>query len=464
MSSLPTLIQGFLLLIFSTLPFNIFSQTVVPQPEPLAHYLKEGLQSNLLLRQKHLSLEKSIWALKAANSYFLPQVSLSTAYTHGQGGRSIALPMGDLLNPVYSTLNQLTESNNFPQIENVEQTFFPQNFYDAHVRTAMPLVNADLHYNKRIQQEKVALLEWEVKAYEKELVKTIKQAYYHYLSAGEAVRIWQSALELVQQNLEVNQSLLRNGKGLPALVLRAKSELEGVKAQLYEAENGAQNARRYFNFLLNKPQESPVEVSAGTAAAVAEVPRLLLQTQASIAGREELQMIQTAERLNQRVLQMKQQAWVPKVNAFLDLGAQADNMQFNSQARYYLLGLSLDVPLFSGFRNRYETRQAQLEVEASKLSFDQATQQLQLAAASAYSALATAYQNYTAAQQRLLAAQAYFRLLERGYKEGTNSLIEFIDARNQLTTAQLQLSLNTYRVLGALAQYERETSTYSNND
>ncbi len=443
------------MLLFAALSQQALSQT------PLDVYLQEGLKSNLALQQKHVSLERAVYALKVANSYFLPSLNFAAGYTHGNGGRSIALPVGDLLNPVYSTLNQLTESNNFPQIENVEQTFFPQNFYDAHVRVAMPLINTELYGNKRIHQDKVLLQEWELKAYERELVKNIKQAYYQYLGALEAVKILESALGLVEQNLEVNESLLRNGRGLPASVLRARSELETVKAQQYEAAYGVENARRYFNFLLNKPQDTPIETTAGLEAQVAAVPQLLLKTQEEVPSmREELQMLQTGERMTQTALRIKEQARLPRLNAFIDLGAQADNMQYNRDARYYLLGVSLDLPLFNGFRNRFETRQAQLEVKGAQLSLEQTRQQLQLTTANAQNGLATAHQNYTAAQQRLQASQAYFRLLERGYKEGSNSLIEFIDARNQYTNAQLQLTLDTYRVLGALAQYERETAAF----
>jgi outer membrane protein len=43
----------------------------------------------------------------------------------GDGGRFFNIPVGDLLNPVYSTLNAITQLELFPQIENVNQNFFP---------------------------------------------------------------------------------------------------------------------------------------------------------------------------------------------------------------------------------------------------------------------------------------------------------------------------------------------------
>jgi outer membrane protein TolC len=49
--------------------------------------------------------------------------------------------------------------------------------------------------------------------------------------------------------------------------------------------------------------------------------------------------------------------------------------------------------------------------------------------------------------------------VERGYREGVNSLIEFIDARNQLTSASLQKNLSTYKLLKANAQLKRQLHT-----
>ncbi|WP_051068867.1 TolC family protein [Cesiribacter andamanensis] len=422
-------------------------------------YVQQGLHSNLLLQQKHLGLEKAQYSLKAASSLFMPSVGLSGTYTHGQGGRTIAIPVGDMLNPVYATLNQLTESQHFPQIENVEQSFFPRHFYDVRMRTSMPLLNTSLQHNRSIRQEQLQLQEWEVKIYERELILHIKQAYWGYLSALEAVRIWESALELVQKNLAVNESLLRNGSGLPASVLRAQSELEGVKAQLLEAQNKAHTAQRYFNFLLNRDQTSAIEAVERPDERLEKIPQLLLQAEGEEGGsREELQQLRTGERLQSSLLRLSQQQGVPTVGAFLDLGLQAENMAYTKQAPYFLMGLSLDMPLFSGFRNRYEVRQARLDLKSSQLQLDHTRQQLQLAARTARNELATAYQHQAAARQRLIAATSYFRLLERGYAEGTYSLIEFIDARNQLTSAQLQQSITTYQVLSALAQYERQTA------
>ena len=90
------------------------SSLVQGQPTILESYVAEGLENNLALQRKQLGYEKSLAALKEAKGLFMPAVSFNATYTLAYGGRAIQFPIGDLLNPVYSTLNQLTESQNFP--------------------------------------------------------------------------------------------------------------------------------------------------------------------------------------------------------------------------------------------------------------------------------------------------------------------------------------------------------------
>src|SRR5215467_12808973 len=76
--------------------------------EVLKQYVDEALDNNLVLKERKISLDKSLVALKEARSLFLPTTWFEGEYTLAKGGRSIDIPVGDLLNPVYKTLNQLT--------------------------------------------------------------------------------------------------------------------------------------------------------------------------------------------------------------------------------------------------------------------------------------------------------------------------------------------------------------------
>src|SRR5262245_58206169 len=115
----------------------IFQPSLRGQDIP-QQYIEEALNNNLVLKEKKVSLDKGLVALKQARSLFLPTTWFETQYTLANGGRSIDIPIGDLLNPVYKTLNQLTATNHFPTVSNVSEPLLPNNFYDARIRTTMP--------------------------------------------------------------------------------------------------------------------------------------------------------------------------------------------------------------------------------------------------------------------------------------------------------------------------------------
>ena len=199
---------------------------------PLDNYIAQGLANNVVLQQKHIALDRAMQDLKEAKSLFLPSVNLNASYLSGEGGRYFDFPVGDLVNPVYTTLNQFIGQERFPQVDNVQAYLNPNNYYDAHVRASMPLLNTDIIHNRRIQQHAVQLQEYEVDIYRRELVKDIKVAYYNVLMAAQAVRSYTSALQLLERNVEVTRSLHRHGSGVPAQVLRAQAEQEQITAQL----------------------------------------------------------------------------------------------------------------------------------------------------------------------------------------------------------------------------------------
>jgi outer membrane protein TolC len=223
-----------------------------------------------------------------------------------------------------------------------------------------------------------------------------------------------------------------------------------------EAQNLVQTTKKYFNFILNKDLDSDIDTSYNIRLNISQIDSVLAGNY-DLSGMEEIKMSEIGKSINESVLQMKKLYWVPKVNAFADLGAQDKVWNFNNDSKYYLLGVQLSVPVFEAFRNSYKVDEAELKVKDAQLSLDLTTNQLKLKQSIARSNLITARQNYYTAGKKYETACNYERLIEKGYKEGINTFIETIDARSQLTQASLMVNINANKVLSALANYERES-------
>ncbi len=446
------LFQGFILL-FWTHSTSVQAQTV------LDTYIKEGLANNLVLQDKNASLEQSLLALKDAKSFFLPSMDFGANYTLAEGGRTIAFPVGDLLNPVYSTLNKLTASNKFPQIENVSEQLLPDNFYDTRFRTTLPLLNTDLIYQQQIRKEQVNWNSCQVEIYRATLIQDIRIAFFNFCAAHSSIKILKNTLQLVEQNLKDTRSLVENGKRLPAALLRVESELEQVKSLVIEAELKTSNAAQYLNFLVNRPldQEVPFEEMHLD---MSRLDQLLLED--LHPKNPELRAMQSMETIQETVLKSGKNYWIPKLSTYADLGSQGFDWNFDSQSRYLMWGLNFSMPVFQGGRNQNQIQRNVIGLQAVQRQKELVNQKLTLGLQTQRNEVKTLLAALQSSEKKLVSASAYLKLVDKAFKDGSQSLLEYIDARNQYTQAALQKNISAYKLQMALAQLERQLFTETN--
>lgn len=424
----------------------------------LDQYIQEGFKNNQGLQQQQIALEKSLFALKEAKALFLPQIMFATDYFLAGGGRTVDFPAGDLLNPVYSTLNQLTNSNNFPQLENQQILLNPNNFYDVKFRTTLPLFNLEIAYNARIKREQLNMQTLELALYKRELAKDIKTAYFNYLQALEAVKIYELGVDLVRESKRINEVLFQNDKVNRTAVLRAENEILKLESQREGAVQNAHSAQAYFNFLLNRPFEVPIAIDSSY-----QNNAELTGGKTGISQREELLQLQTVGNINQQLLGLSKAYWLPKLGTFLDLGSQGFEGQFDAQTRYYFFGLSLQWNLFSGGRNQHKVRQLQLDQKQWQLQSDEVENQLNLQLTTVLNDYKSALYSYQAAQSSVATAAKFYTDVLRLYKEGQVLFIELLDAQNQWLQAQLQRNISLYNTYVKAAEIERANASFNLN-
>jgi outer membrane protein TolC len=421
----------------------------------LDSYIQIGLENNEVVKQQNFDINKSMYALQEARALFYPTVSLNANYTKADGGRTIDIPIGNLLNPVYSSLNQITNSNAFPTLQNQSVLLNPDNFYDAKIHTTMPLLNFEIIYNKRIRSQQSSLQKIELEIYQRELVKEIKIAYYKYLQSLEGVTIYEQALNLVKENQRVNQALFKNEKINRTAVLRSDNEVLRIEANLETAKQNSNNAKAYFNFLINRKLDTEIEADTQNE----NLPGLMLEE--NTKNREELKKLDLVQELNGNVGRLTKSYWFPKLSGFADVGFQDFDFEVNKQSRYYLAGLSLEWNIFSGNKNKY--RLGQVEEDSKKIASqkDNAGQQLLLQYEVAQNNLKSALKQFDAEKDQKEAAQKYNDDITKLYKEGQAIYIELLDAQNQWVNAQLNTNVSLYNSWIAFAELERANATFT---
>ena len=419
-------------------------------------YIKEGLENNESIRQQGFLLEKSIYALDEAKSLFGPTVAFSASYTKAVGGRTIEFPAGDLLNQAYATLNKLTNSNSFAPLQNQRIELFNNNFYDALFHTSLPLLDAELIYNKKIRGQQTDLQKSEVLLFKRELVRSIKNAYYQYAKAVNAVKIYETSLKLVQENKRINQALFDNQRANRTAVIRSDNEVSKYQADLTSAQQNQLTAKAYFNFLLNKPATDTVSVDS-----VYTLPAGEALSDTTVSRREELAQLKTSQAINDNNIALAKSYIIPKIGTFIDLGAQDYVFHFDDNSKYYFFGISLDWSLFASGKNTYRKKQAMADRQSIAAQTDYVVAQLRTQLISSKNAFVSAIAQYSAAQSQQRSSETYYHDELRLYKEGQAIYIELLDAQNQLINARLESNNALFDTWIRFAEIERANASFN---
>ena len=429
------------------------------QSEILNNYVQEGLKNSQTLKQQNFQLQKAVFALSEAKTLFKPNINFNTTISAAQGGRKIEIPIGDLVNPVYTTLNKLTSSNSFPQIQNTSEQLVPRDFYDVRVRTTMPLINAELKYNQAIKQDQITMQQNEIQIYKRELVRDIKLAYINYLKATEAIKVYENALKILRESERVNESLIKNGSANPTVLVRTRNEISKINAEFDNSRGNQKNAAAYFNFLLNKDFTEKITLDS--------LGKDGLKSELAEGHREELDKIQTGISINRQLLGINQSYKKFKIGASLDLGSQGRFAQIASTDKnffapntFVLLGISFDLPVYSFGRNQLKIMQSEMEIASLDAQMQQVRNQLDLQAELAKNSLNSAKEIYESKASQVSTAERYYRDMFRRYKEGNLNFIELLDAQTQTTTAQLQQSISLYDVWIKWVELERAKASF----
>ncbi|MBN2104944.1 TolC family protein [bacterium] len=444
------------------------SMLLFGQAAVLDEYLHIALKQNLALQEKTFSLQQSIAALKEARGMFLPSVSLEARYSRAGGGREISIPVGDLMNPVYKALNQLyAESGKtagFPEnIPNVSEPFLREKEHETKIRFIQPVFQPGIYHNYKIKQDLLDIERASRNIYARHLVADVKTAYFNYLKAGQIVTLFKETELLLQENLRISQSLFENEKVTQAVVYRAEAELHAFHQQQANAEKNRDLSRSYFNFLLNRPLDTSIIKSNTIEGAGRQFLTPEEAEYQAIIRREELLQLNKAIEIADHQTGLARSGFLPGITAVLDYGYQGEDYKFGPQDDYWMANLVASWNLFHGFQDKYKIDQEKYQKKQRQIQLEALKTQIQLQVRETCHNLQVALKNIEAAHARKKAAKKSFLIVKRQFQEGMASHIEFIDARNTQTQADVNAIVAQYDYCIQLAEYEKITADYPIN-
>ena len=446
------------------------AQPVVTVEDGLRQVLGDALAANLELRAGTAAIAQRMAGLDQARARYLPAIDIAARYSVADGGRTIELPVGDLLNPVYATLDEMLVASGqpprFPRIENQSITFLRGNEQETKLVLEQPLYEPRLRPNVDLNRADVDRATANLDGLRARVTRDAQQAYYLWLATQQQVEVLDATLELARSNLSANESLYRNGKVTRDAVLRAEADLLEVEQQRLAATARVRIAQGYVNLLRNAPIAAPLPYAEIDAPAI-ERFRTRLVTR--LAGRPldpgTLEQLATDRRAELRSLDaaiaggearqdLARAAFRPRLLLGAEAGIQGDDYGFSEDERYALASVILRWNTFRGGADVAALDEARAFTEELRATRDLAAQRVRLQVQEAVSELEVADASLDTALKRAEAADGTLRIISRKRDLGQINQTEFIDARKTMTDARLNLNRVRAEFLSRIAELE----------
>ena len=446
------------------------AQATATVEEGLREVLDDALSANLELRAGAAAIEQRLAALDQARARYLPVLDVAARYSWADGGRTIEFPVGDLLNPVYATLDELLiasgQAPRFPRIENQSITFLRGNEQETKLVLEQPLYEPRLGPAVAASRAEVNRTTANVAALRSRVIRDTQQAYYLWIAAQQAVLVLDATFELARSNLAANESLYRNGKVTRDLVLRAEADLLEVEQQRIWAASRVRIAQGYVNLLRNSPLAAPLPRAEIDAAAVERFRESLVRRlagrslepaplqQLATNRRAELQGLDAAIAGGEARQDLARAAFKPRLLLGAEAGIQGDDYGFSEDERYALASVILRWNTFRGGADRAALAEARAFTEELRATRELAAQRVRLEVQQAVEDLEVADASLDTALKRAEAADGALRIAARKRDLGQINQTEFIDARRTSTDANLNLNRVRAEFLARIAELE----------
>ena len=122
---------------------------------------------------------------------------------------------------------------------------------------------------------------------------------------------------------------------------------------------------------------------------------------------------------------------------------------------YSYVGLSLNIPIFSGGKRYHQVKQAKNQHQQLLLQQVNTERQLKIAIRQYLTTMETSMKSYYAAKDAVASAQKGYDIVAASYAVGRSKLIELNDAQLALTQSQLAESQAIYNFVTAKSQLEQ---------
>jgi outer membrane protein TolC len=393
----------------------------------LQECIDTALQKSLQVKSDNYDLAKTKAGIGEAYSSLLPSVSASASYQYYFQLQKQVIPASVFGGPAgkYEATSLST-----PQSKSLG------------LQLNQPLFNASSLIALKAAKVEVGLNELQIRSSKEDLVYNVSATYYNIQSVLKQQALAQENLANEEALLTVTSDQFKAGLATQTDLDRLTVQRDNTRATLQNTSNSLEKQYNLLKLLMNVPLESNVLVAQEE-----------FNDDGAFLTRQNTTIDLTQKTNYKQIMQNKEVADLQRRNIkagylpSLSLGANYGLYGYNSNANPFqnlnhtwypasYFSLNLSVPIFDGFRKKYQIREQEIAIRKYDVQAEQTLQQNRKDVADANADLKSNYITLQSQKRNLALAQKVLADINTQYKSGLVKLTDAINSESELETAQ----------------------------
>jgi len=380
--------------------------------------------------------------VKASNAIatagWLPQVNVAGNYTH-----YFTLPTSFIRDSTGKTINQKSGIvNTFAPTLAVTQTIFnPALVYALH---SAPL------YDKQAQQvtdsNKISI------------IAAVSKSFYSLLNTLEQINVIKEDTARLNKNVSDTYHQFVGGIVDKTDYDEAVISLNNSLFLLRQAQEGVRPQYALLKQVMGYPPTSHFNVLYDTLEMQKNIPFDTTQ-QLQFEKRIEYQFLQTTKALQLTTVDYYRKAWLPTVGAFFDYEYEFEHNSmdgfFNQAYPFSYAGLSVSIPIFTGFARLNNVKRARLQYDMLDWQEVELKSQIWNDYTTAMANYKSNLYNLSVSRENVGLAKETYDIVTLQYSQGVVPYLNVITAQTNLFQSDLSYEASIFQVLSSKIDLER---------
>ena len=288
-------------------------------------------------------------------------------------------------------------------------------------------------------------------------------AYGNVLVARNYIEIIENNKAVAQNNLEETKVIYENGFAEEEDVEQLEITYQQLSNQLRNAKRNYKLSKEALKMVLGIQVNQPIMLTDELEQLAEKdmMAKALLDDPFEAKSTIDYKIADNLVKQRELELKREKSNALPTLSGFFNYGAVANKDEFvffdegTKWFNFSIVGISLDIPVFSSFRRRARTQRAEIAEEQAVTQRKQALEQIKLAYDQAESDFEMAIDNYHTSVKNLNLAERIADKNRMKFKEGIATSFELRQAQTQLYSAQNEYLNAMQSVISQKAKLEK---------